>query len=139
MTVRAIATVVLAAVTTIFALRESAPLVTPILVSVLLAYALEPAVELFMRAGLPHVAAAAAVYLLLAVAAGSLARTTVDQIDAFLTDLPDTVRELQRAVTEDSRGGAGPSVFDHVHRAARELAAEASWQHGCTDLAGTFG
>ncbi|PYR08032.1 MAG: hypothetical protein DMF99_20545 [Acidobacteria bacterium] len=97
MAVRTIATVVLAASMTIVALRESALLVTPILVSVLAAYALEPAVELFMRAGLSRIAGAAVVYLLLAVAAGSLARTTVDQ-----------------------------SVFDHVRRAAGELATVAS-------------
>ena len=126
MAVRTIATVVLAASMTIVALRESALLVTPILVSVLAAYALEPAVELFMRAGLSRIAGAAVVYLLLAVAAGSLARTTVDQIDAFLADLPGAVRELQRAITEDLPGGAGPSVFDHVRRAAGELATVAS-------------
>lgn len=125
MTARTIATVVLAAAMTIFALRESAPLMTSILVSVLLAYALEPAVKLFVRAGLSRVGAATVVYLLLAVAAGTLARTTVDQIDAFLTDLPEAFRELQHAVAEDSRGGGGRSVLDHVHRAVRELAAAA--------------
>jgi predicted PurR-regulated permease PerM len=123
MTVRTAAIVVLSASLTIYALHEGAALLIPILVSVLLAYALEPAVELFMRARLPRVAAAAVVYLLLAVAAGSLARVAIDQINGFLTDLPDTIRELQRAASADSAGGGRPSALDHVRRAAQELAA----------------
>ena len=135
MSIRTMAIIVLAASLATYALHEAAAFVIPILLSVLLAYALEPAVELLMRARLPRVAAAALVYLVLAVAAGSLARHAIDQINGFLTDLPNTIRELQHAVAADSNGGR-PSALDHIHRAATELAAVRSKpaQEGATPI-----
>jgi hypothetical protein len=125
-TVRTIATVVLAAAMTIFALRESAPLVTPILVSVLLAYALEPAVELFMRAGLPVFVSVLFCGWLwgsedCCVPCRSWSRSRLEPIASKPCSHSENCSAARRRPSQRRR------------TAARK------WQHGCTDVAGPSG
>jgi predicted PurR-regulated permease PerM len=89
----------------------------PVLVSLLLAYTLEPAVVLLMRCRLPRLGAAAVVYLALAIVAGSLARTVRDQVDSFAGDLPATISRLPRGVQKLDLGPANPLA--RVQRAVR--------------------
>ena len=119
MTIRTAAFAVLLSSLAIYVLHESATLVAPVFVSVLVAYALEPVVALLMRARISRVASALLVYLMIAVIAGSLARQTVAQANAFAADLPGAIAEARSLWTN---GGAHPpSALTRMQRAAREL------------------
>lgn len=110
----------------VYGLRESGALAAPLLVSVLLAYALEPVVLLLMRGRLPRTIAVIAVYALLmagCVAIGLLARP---QIVGFIDALPATAQDLQRSI-ERARGetdpSAGPGAIERLQHAASDLEA----------------
>lgn len=111
---------------TAFAVREGAALLAPLLVSVLLAYALEPCVVLLARCRLPRTLAIIAVYALLfggLIGVGLLAKR---QVAAFVDALPATVEGVQKAVA-DARGETRPSdasaAIEHLQHAATDLKA----------------
>ena len=119
MSVRAAAILVLLSSLTLYVLHESAVVVAPVFVSLLLAYALEPAVDVLMRLRLPRIGAAMIVYLLLGVLTGSLAGTTSRQVDAFLRDLPGAIAEGRRMLAEVNSSRS--SSLDRVRQAAGEI------------------
>src|SRR5207253_6827260 len=92
--VRTLAASATVAAATLLFLREAAPALVPILVSILLAYALEPAVVALMRWRLPRPAAAAVVYLVLGTMVAIGVRELGNQVNGFLRDLPDTLPRL---------------------------------------------
>jgi predicted PurR-regulated permease PerM len=109
-----------------FAVREGAALLAPLLVSVLLAYALEPCVGLLARCRLPRTLAILAVYALLLgglIGVGLLAKR---QVAAFVDALPATVEGVQKAIA-DASGETRPSdasgAIDHLQHAATDLKA----------------
>src|SRR5258708_12693100 len=86
--VRATTLAIFVGVGAVFALREAASLIAPLLVSVLLAYALEPAVALLERCRVHRTLAILLVFALLldgVIAAGTLPR---QQAVGFLAALP---------------------------------------------------
>jgi predicted PurR-regulated permease PerM len=119
MPIRAIALAVLLATLAIYVLRESASIVAPVFVSLLVAYALEPVVEILMRVRLSRIASALLVYLLLALIAGSLVRQTVAQVRAFMDDLPATIDAARQEWSHATKGRSTP--LTDVQRAAQEL------------------
>jgi predicted PurR-regulated permease PerM len=119
MPIRTTAVAVLLASLAIYVLRESASIVAPVFVSLLVAYALEPLVEILMRARLSRVVSALLVYMMLALTAGSLARQTVAQVRAFVADLPATIVAARQTWSDAT--GHRPSTLTDVERAAREL------------------
>ena len=109
-----------------FAVREGATLLAPLLVSVLLAYALEPCVVLLARCRLPRTLAVIAVYALLfggLIGVGLLANR---QVAAFVDALPATVEGVQKAIA-DARGETRPldasDAIEHLQHAATDLKA----------------
>jgi predicted PurR-regulated permease PerM len=107
-----------------FAVREGGALLAPLLVSVLLAYALEPCVVLLERCRLPRTLAIIAVYALLfggLIGVGLLAKR---QVAAFVDALPATVEGVQKAVA-DARGETRQSdgAIEHLQKAATDLQA----------------
>ena len=118
-TVRGLALSAIAAAAAPVVLREAAPVVVPVLVSVLLAYALEPFVARFRRWGLPRPAAAGVVYLLLGAATVVGAREVGGRAQGFLDDLPDTIAAAQKSL---STGAAdGPNAMDRLQEAAKTI------------------
>jgi predicted PurR-regulated permease PerM len=109
----------------LFVLREGADLFTPILTSVLLAYALSPAVNLFVRCRLPRPASAVLVYGLVAALAIGTVRVGQPQVAALVDELPDTASALSDALGRHLRSSGGPpqSPLDRVQRAADDLRA----------------
>lgn len=105
----------------IFVLREGEPVFVPLLVSVLLAYALEPFVAALMRLRLPRVLAVVLLYVIIAVSAISLARIAQTQANGFVDDLPATIRDLRTTLAKTS--SSDPGLLDHLRRAASELQA----------------
>jgi predicted PurR-regulated permease PerM len=119
MTVRGLAVWALAAVAALFFLREAAPVVVPVLVSILLAYALEPAVDVLTRWHLPRPAAVAVVYVLLATAIGVGVRELRNEVNGFLADLPETVATLQQAFEVDDTRSSTP--IGRIREAVRTI------------------
>ena len=117
--VRTGAAAVLSLALAVYVLHEGAALIAPIFASVLLAYALEPLVELLRRARLPRPVAAMLSFLMLAVLIGSLARTTVRQVDAFVGDMPDAIAHVRRLWSAGRERGTTP--VDRVREAATEI------------------
>src|SRR5919202_6462808 len=121
MPIRGAAVATLAFSAALFVLHEASELFIPVLLSVLLAYALEPFVTLLTRVRLPRPAAALLVFMMAATLLGAGARAAREQIDAFVADIPDTVATFKRAM-HDARGAAsGGGPVHQIQNAAREL------------------
>jgi len=124
--IRGAAATVVGGAATLFALREVGLFAAPILLSVLLAYALEPLVDALMRCHLPRTAAvlAAAVVVALAVFAG--ARAAKRQANAFVNALPATIAAIKQAALRPDDGpdaDARPGPLEQLQRAATDLQA----------------
>jgi predicted PurR-regulated permease PerM len=123
---RAVAVSVLAGVGALYAIREGAALLAPLLLGVLLAYALEPFVALAARCRLPR---PVAVVIVCALSGGTLAGAGLlaqRQIAAFIDTLPATVGDLQRSIARarektQTSDRAGP--IEHLQQAATDLEA----------------
>jgi predicted PurR-regulated permease PerM len=119
-----VALAVVFAAGTLFVLREGVMFAAPILVSVLLAYALEPFVAIFERLRLPRAAAVIVTYALLAMVLAGGARLAKRQAVAFLDDLPDTIAAIKNAALRRDRPAAKPqSAVQSLQRAATNLQA----------------
>jgi predicted PurR-regulated permease PerM len=120
------ALVVLAVLGMIGAAKLTESFIVPVILGVLLSYALEPLVSLLERVHIHRALGAAAVLVLaIVVVAGSgfLLRTDAG---ALIAELPDAARKLRQS-TREHKGPQGP--IDHVREAAAELnkaAAEAT-------------
>lgn len=124
--VRATTLSIFVAAGTVYAVREGVSLLAPLLVSVLLAYALEPFVRLLNRCRLPRALAVVTVYALLVaggVVAGSVAKR---QIVTFVDALPATVRDFQTSMRRqvgETPPTPRPSTIQHLQNAAAEITA----------------
>lgn len=121
--VRSAAMLALIASASIYFLHAAAAVLVPILVSVLLAYALEPFVAPLVRGGVPRIVACVLVYVLLALAVVAIVRGVWRQADAFVAELPATVASMREAFADemDTAGDSGPGFMDRLHEAAAEL------------------
>jgi predicted PurR-regulated permease PerM len=117
--VRTAALVVIAILLSLFALRVGAAFFIPLLVSIMLSYALSPAVNRLERWHVPRPFGAALVMVLL-IAAGTAAihRAGADA-EALLEQLPKAVEKVRLAVSASQRAAPGP--LEHVKRTATEL------------------
>jgi predicted PurR-regulated permease PerM len=124
--VRATAVAIVAGAGALFVVREGASLLAPLLVSALLAYALEPFVHLFCRCRLPRTLAVVLVYSLMVAGFAATGRLAQRQMTAFIDALPATVRDLQNSLAQ-ARHDALPSghsgTIEHLQTAATELEA----------------
>jgi predicted PurR-regulated permease PerM len=121
--IRAVAVTIIVAAGTLYGMHVGAPLLAPVLVSALLAYAIEPFVRTIGRSGLPHslaVLVASALLIAAVVVAGAFARR---QLIAFVDSLPAAVRDLQISLAR-ARRDAAPGVgspIEHLQVAATEI------------------
>jgi predicted PurR-regulated permease PerM len=106
----------------ILVLREGEQVFVPLLVSVLLAYALEPFVAALMRLRMPRGLAVVVLYAIIAASAISLARTAQTEANAFVDDLPATIRELRTALAKTSWSDR-PGLIERLRRTASEVQA----------------
>ena len=101
-------------------LREGEAVFVPVLVSVLLAYALEPFVNAFVRLRLRRPLAVAVLYIILAGSAIGLTRVVQVQANAFVDDLPATIIALKTTLGENSWSDRG-GPLELLRRAVNEL------------------
>jgi len=92
----------------------------PIVLALLVSYALQPLHRLFRRLGLPDMLAAALSILLTMGVIGGAAFAMRAQADAFIERLPDVARRV-RAELRD--GSSATSAVTHVEQAAHEITA----------------
>jgi predicted PurR-regulated permease PerM len=123
--IRTLAVTIVASVVSLFALRIGAVLIAPLLVSVLLAYALEPAVALVTRCRLSRGCAIVAVTAALLAAVGIVGWITEARVVGFIATLPATARDLHRVIDEARRPrvSARPGPVDRLERAAADVEA----------------
>jgi predicted PurR-regulated permease PerM len=91
----------------------------PIVLSILISYALDPIVGWLMRIRLPRVAAAAVVMVLLTGSVGYAIYSMSDDAASVLAQLPNAATKLRLALRPDPREGDSP--IEQVKRAAQEL------------------
>jgi predicted PurR-regulated permease PerM len=117
--VRGAQVLILAVAATVYALHEGAELIVPVLVSVLLAYALEPFVAHLVRWRLPRLASVIVVYVVIGIGSALVVRGLRHQVSDFLDGLPDTIAEVQQTLAQqaDTRHDA-PGFFDRLKRNA---------------------
>lgn len=91
----------------------------PIVLSILLSYALEPIVRGLVRLKLPRVAAAGVVMVLLVGSIGYSAWALSDDATAIVAELPEAAQKLRRSLRGER--GAAPTAIEQVQKAATEL------------------
>lgn len=124
--IRATAGTIVAAAATLYVMREGAALIAPVLVSVLLAYALEPFVAVVCRSRLPRALAIGVVFALLSTGLATVGLLAKRQAAAFVDALPATVRGVKQSIERARREADpsdGPGPVEHLRRAAAELKA----------------
>jgi predicted PurR-regulated permease PerM len=117
--VRSAALTILAVIGVVLALQYAQAMIIPIVLGVLISYALEPMVAALTRVRLPRPLAAALVILMLTGAGGILLYSLRGQADEIVHQLPDAARRLRRLV-ENGRP-ASPTAIEQVQKAATEL------------------
>jgi predicted PurR-regulated permease PerM len=90
----------------------------PIVVSILVSYALEPIVRAVMRVRVPRMAASAVVVTLVAAALAGGAWSLRDDATAVVAQLPEAAQKLRLTMRREARE---PGAIQQVQRAAEEL------------------
>jgi predicted PurR-regulated permease PerM len=107
----------IAAVATVFLLRAASQLLIPIVLAVLISYALEPLVAWMHKRRVPRIAGAGLLLALILGFSGWGAYSLRDDALQAIDALPEVARRVRELVW--SRGGSGPAV--RVRQAAEEL------------------
>jgi len=115
--IRSATLTVLVVLALIIVLQYAQAVVIPVVLGVLLSYALEPIVAFVMRARAPRPLAAALVVLILMGAGGVLLYQLSFQAQAIVQRLPDGARRLRETIERSRRTAA----LDQVQKAADEL------------------
>jgi predicted PurR-regulated permease PerM len=114
--VRSVALIVIAVVAATYLLQWASEVFIPIVLSILISYALEPIVSALIRVRIPRLAASALVVVSLAGAFGYTAYSLSDDAAAIVSSLPEAATKLRLAMRRGQ-----PTAIDDVQRAAREL------------------
>ena len=117
--VRGHALTVMMILATVFALQWARPLLVPILLGVLISYALEPMVNRLVCWRIPHGLAASVVFVGTLCGVGGLGYGLSHQLMAAADRLPSAATELREALQTRGQGAPGPVA--KVQEAANEL------------------
>jgi predicted PurR-regulated permease PerM len=117
--VRTVALSVIVAAAALLVLHEAKPVVVPVLVSVLCAYALEPSVAALLRWRVPRPLAVIIIYTLLPAGAVSTAQAVKTRFNRFAETLPTMIAEAQADATPDA--GGAPSPLDRPQQTAKTI------------------
>ncbi|MDN3922310.1 AI-2E family transporter [Roseateles violae] len=118
--VRSVSLAVLTLLASLFALQWAKPVLIPMLLGLMMSYALAPAVDRLQRWHIPR--ALGATVLLTAISVGMVWGTwsLSDDAEALVETLPEVTKKI-RQLTQPKRGSV--STLDKVQRAATELEA----------------
>ncbi|RXZ34066.1 AI-2E family transporter [Oxalobacteraceae bacterium CAVE-383] len=102
----------------LFALRSAKEFIIPLVVSVILAYALDPVVSYLQKYRLPRTAGAALVMLALVVALGSGVMALRGQAESIVNQLPEIALKISRTIGNIHDDD---SVIDKLQRVAKVI------------------
>jgi predicted PurR-regulated permease PerM len=119
--VRSLGLTVLAIVAAIFTLQQGQVFFIPLVVSVLISYALGPVVTWLSRRRVPRAAGAALVLLLCAGIVGGAVYGVRDQVTDLIQQLPEAAEKLRQTVRQTRQNGHAGDAIGHVQKAAREI------------------
>jgi predicted PurR-regulated permease PerM len=117
--VRSLALTVLAVIAGILMLRYAQAVFIPIVLGILISYALQPLVAAMMRLRIARPAAAGLVLLLVVGSSGALLYQLRYEASQIIEQLPDAARRLRRIIERDGRHTS--SAIEQVQKAATEL------------------
>jgi predicted PurR-regulated permease PerM len=117
--IRSAALTVLAVLAVVLVLQYAQAMIIPIVLSVLISYALEPIIAWLERRRVPRALSAAVVLLSLVAAGGWLLYGLRSQATAIVEQLPQAARRFRQSVENDRPTAA--SAIQQVQRAATEL------------------
>jgi predicted PurR-regulated permease PerM len=117
--VRGYALTVMMILASVLALQWARPLLVPILIGILMSYALDPIVRRFEQWHLPHTSAATLVFFGTITVIGILAYALTRPLTALADRLPSAAQEVREAI--ESRRAGAPGPVAKVQQAANEL------------------
>ena len=103
----------------VVALQWARPLLVPILLGMLISYALDPMVQRLVQWRIPHGAAASLVFVGMLAGIGALSYAVSHQLVAVADSLPSAAQELRHVL--QTRGAGAPGPVGKVQEAANEL------------------
>jgi predicted PurR-regulated permease PerM len=118
-TVRSVALTIIALAAAMALLKWAQAVFIPIVLSVLISYALEPVVAWLARGKLPRAIAAALVVAITVTGLGWAVYTLSDDATAVVAQVPEAAQKLRRVLRRDSRGE--PGAIGQVQKAAEEI------------------
>jgi predicted PurR-regulated permease PerM len=123
--IRSLSLTVIAIVATVFALQYAKQFFIPLVISVLVSYALDPVVSWFAKRRVPRSLAAAVVLLSLVVSVGAGAYSLRGEAATIVQQLPEAAQRLRTAIQKDRRANRGGTI-EQVQKAASELSQAAN-------------
>ncbi|MDL2336686.1 MAG: AI-2E family transporter [Pseudomonadota bacterium] len=117
--VRSLSLAILAALGVLFAMRWASPVLIPLMLGVMLSYALSPIVDRLHRWRVPRAAGAALLLLAIVGGLGWTAYTLSDDATALLESLPEATQKIRQTVL--SHRNPSESTIDKVQKAATQL------------------
>lgn len=120
---------VVAVVAVVFALHWAAEILIPLVISILVSYALNPIVTWMQSRKIPRAIGAAVLLLSLAGGVAYLSFTLRDDAAAVIAELPHAMEKLSRSLRKN---GGGEGTIEKVQKAASELEAAAMEATGQT-------
>lgn len=115
--IRSVALTILAFAATMYLLHWAAEAFIPIVLSILISYALEPIVVVLTRIRVPRVLAAGLVVIMTAGTLGYGVYSLSDDAAAIVAQLPEAAQRLRLSMKRDGR----PGPIEQVQKAAAEL------------------
>lgn len=119
--IRSVSLTVLAIVAAIFTLHLGQTFFIPLVLSVLISYALEPVVRWLSNHRVPRAVAAALVLLTCVGVVGGGAYTLRDEAADILEQLPQAAQKLRASMRHSRRNGGAGGTLEQVQKAATEL------------------
>jgi predicted PurR-regulated permease PerM len=118
--IRSLSLTILAVVAATFTLKQGQDFFIPLVLSILVSYALDPIVTWIAARGLPRAIAAGLVLLLLVGGAGWGVYGLRDEAAAIAQQLPEAARKLRQSMQRERRAGPDGAI-EQVQKAATEL------------------
>lgn len=129
--IRSLALLLLAALATIYMVREMRDVLIPVALSIVVYHSLAPFVQRLVRWRVPRTIAAILVMSVMVGGLGAVAWSLSDEAGAVVQQLPDAARKM-RGIVRGFRRQPGPSITQQVQQAASEFDTTAKEAMGAT-------
>jgi predicted PurR-regulated permease PerM len=118
--IRSVSLTILGVVATIFILQHASSVLIPVVLGVLISYALSPLVGTMVRRRIPRAIAAAVAVSLFVGGIGVGVYTLSDEAMAIVSNVPEAARRLRERVVSQRRESGG-ALLQTVQEAAKEI------------------